>query len=279
MRLTKKDSEIYVFDGVAPKQALERVTHFAIAAHQDDVEIMAYHGIAECFGQKGKGFGAVVVADGGGSPRDGVYKEYTDTEMIQVRKAEQKKAAHIGEYSALALLMYPSKEIKDRAEDKLTEEIFDLLMTAKPKVVYTHNLADKHDTHIGVVLKTIKAIRKMPKASRPKQLLGCEVWRGLDWLDDKDKILLDTSAKPNLASALIGVFDSQVSGGKRYDLATSARWLANATYAASHSIDAYTHTAYAMDLTPLIKDDHMDISAFIEAHLMNFVNDVKSRLK
>jgi len=278
MKFAKKDSELYVWDGAAPEKALGGVTHFAVAAHQDDVEIMAYHGVAECFGHKDKGFGAAVVSDGGGSPRDGVYKDYTDAQMIEVRKAEQKKAAHIGEYSALALLMYQSKEIKDRANDAVTEDIFKLLMAAKPKLVYTHNLADKHDTHIGVALKTIAAIRRMPKAARPKQLLGCEVWRGLDWLDDKDKVMLDTSVKPNLASSLIGVFDSQVSGGKRYDLATSARWMTNATYSSSHSVDAYSHVSYAMDLTPLIEDDSINIADFVETHLMNFVNDVKNRL-
>jgi hypothetical protein len=54
-------------------------------------------------------------------------------------------------------------------------------------------------------------------------VLGCEVWRDLDWLLDSDKVALDSSAKPELAAALLKVFDSQISGGKRYDLATLGR--------------------------------------------------------
>jgi len=278
MKLFKDDSELYIWNNVSLEKAFGRVTHFAVAAHQDDVEIMAYHGIAECFGNKDKGFGAAVVSNGGGSPRGGAYKDYINAQMIEVRNVEQKKAACIGEYSVLALLMYQSNEIKDRMNDAVTEDVFKLLTAAKPQVVYTHNLADRHDTHVGVALKTIAAIRKMPKAMRPKQLLGCEVWCGLDWLDNSAKVILDTSKKPNLAAGLIGVFDSQINGGKRYDLATSARWMTNATYSSSHNVDAYSHVSYAMDLTPLIDDDTVDIAAFVETHLMNFVKDVKNRL-
>ena len=55
------------------------------------------------------------------------------------------------------------------------------------------------------------------------------------------------------------VFDSQICGGKRYDLATEGRRVANATYAASHGVDTATAFSYAMDLTPLIKDKNLDI--------------------
>ena len=44
----------------------------------------------------------------------------------------------------------------------------------------------------------------------------------------------DLSAHESLQAALIGVFDSQICGGKRYDLATQGRRRAHATYAASH---------------------------------------------
>ena len=43
-------ADVFVPDGLPPAAALARTTHLAIAAHQDDIEIMAYHGIAECFG-------------------------------------------------------------------------------------------------------------------------------------------------------------------------------------------------------------------------------------
>ena len=54
-------ADIFVPDNAAPADALARTTHLCIAAHQDDIEIMAYHGIAECFGSKDKWFSGVVV--------------------------------------------------------------------------------------------------------------------------------------------------------------------------------------------------------------------------
>ena len=73
-------------------------------------------------------------------------------------------------------------------------------------------------------------------------------------------MVFDCSVQTNLQAALLGVFDSQVSGGKRYDLATMGRRLANATYFASHDIDNATGLAYAMDLTPLVEDVNLDVN-------------------
>ena len=200
--------------------------------------------------------------------------------MINIRQLEQKKAAYLGEYGALALLNYPSKTVKSKEDLIIQSELADLIKKAKPEVIYTHNLADKHDTHIGVVTKVIKAIRSLPEAYHPKQLLGCEVWRTLDWVNDDKKVYLDTSNHPNLASSLLEVFDSQIIGGKRYDLATIGRRLSNATFNASHEVDATNSLSYAMDLTPLIKDKTLDvsdyISNFIEAFKLDVVNKINS---
>ena len=116
--------------------------------------------------------------------------------------------------------------------------------------MFTHNLADKHDTHVAVALQVIAAIRSLPASERPQKLYGCEVWRDLDWMVDSDKVAFDLSEHENLQAALLGVFDSQISGGKRYDLATMGRRRANATYYASHGVDVSRAMAYAMDLTP-----------------------------
>ena len=78
MRFHNSSADIYVPDGAAMPVALERTTHLAIAAHQDDIEIMAYHGIAECFGQPDKAFAGVVVTNGAGSPRSCIYGRYSD---------------------------------------------------------------------------------------------------------------------------------------------------------------------------------------------------------
>ncbi|MEI9866262.1 MAG: hypothetical protein WDN00_17245 [Limisphaerales bacterium] len=59
-------------------------------------------------------------------------------------------------------------------------------------------------------------------------MIGCEVWRNLDWLGDNEKFLMDVSGHDKLAARLNGVFASQIAGGKRYDLATLGRRSANA---------------------------------------------------
>ena len=59
---------------------------------------------------------------------------------------------------------------------------------------------------------------------------------------------------------LIGAFDSQIAGGKRYDLAAAGRKRANATFLDSHAVDRATAVEYAMDLTPLVRDPTLDVT-------------------
>ncbi|MCS7261166.1 MAG: PIG-L family deacetylase, partial [Anaerolineae bacterium] len=234
--------------------------------------------ILQCFQRTDRWFTGVVVTNGAGSPRDDLYKDYTDEQMREVRIKEQKKAAVVGEYAAQALLDYPSAAVKDVNNPGPVNDIALLLRLARPEVVYTHNLADKHDTHVGVAVRVIQAIRSLPADQRPKQLYGCEVWRDLDWLLDEDKVALDVSAHPNLQAALLGIFDSQICGGKRYDLATLGRRRAHATYHASHAVDVSEGLTFAMDLTPLITDPQRDITAFVVAHIERFAQDVRQRI-
>lgn len=278
MTFSLATAEIYVPDGAALPEALARTTHLAIGAHQDDLEIMAAHGIVECFQQPRRWFTGVVVTDGAGSPRDDLYKDYTDEMMRTVRRREQKKAALIGDYAAVVLLDHPSGSIKQASDARPVDDLVAVLAATRPEVVYTHNLADKHDTHIAVALRTIAAIRKLPVSARPARLYGCEVWRNLDWLPDEEKVVFDLSAHENLQAALVAVFDSQICGGKRYDLATWGRRRANATYAASHGTDVMQAASYAMDLTPLVTDDTLDPSAFILSAVDRLRADVAARI-
>jgi LmbE family N-acetylglucosaminyl deacetylase len=278
MKLRNPGAEIFIPDGMPAEKAFERTTHMAIAAHQDDVEIMAYHGIAQCFGQADKWFAAVIATNGAGSARSGLYASYTDENMRRVRKGEQKKAAFIGEYGALAMLDYTSAAVKGSEKDIVANDIASIIGVACPKVVYTHNLADKHDTHVETALRAIEAIRMLPEQARPEKVYGCEVWRGLDWLPDDEKVVLDVDAMQNLSAALLGVFDSQISGGKRYDLATQGRRLANATYAESHEVDKSGALTYAMDLTPLVADIDTDIAGYVKRYIDRLWDDVYSRI-
>ncbi len=279
MKFHNATAEVFVPDGLPLEQALARTTHMAVSAHQDDIEIMAAAAILECFQQEEKWFTGVVVADGRGSPRDGLYKDYSDERMRKVRFKEQKKAAVIGEYAAQLILDYPTLAIKDSANHYPVEDLAAIFKAARPQIVHTHNLADKHDTHVAVALRVIAAIRSLPPEQRPQKLYGNEVWRSLDWLLDEDKVPFDLSAHESLQAALLGVYDSQIAGGKRYDLASQGRRRANATYFAAHGVDTSLGLSFAMDLTPLIANDGLDVAEFIKNHLQRFNDDVTNRLK
>lgn len=278
MKFQNSSGSIFIPDNCEERAALARTTHLAISAHQDDIELMAYHGILECFGREDAWFTGVVTADGAGSPRDSIYANYSDEDMKRVRALEQRKAAFVGEYSAMLQLGYSSQSIKSPSERAVVEEYVEILRATRPKYVYTHNLADKHDTHCGVVVKVIQALRKLKEDERPERVFGCEVWRDLDWLNDECKVIFDLSAHPNIAMSLVGVFDSQICGGKRYDLAASGRRTANATYSSSHGCDSASSLGYAMDLTPLIKDDSIDVLDYVLGYIDAFKADVKNRL-
>ncbi len=116
MKLQLETAEIYVPDGRPTQEALARTTHLAVSAHQDDIEIMASDGVLRCFRQDDRWFTGVVVTNGAGSPRDDLYRDYTDEAMRKVRAHEQKKAAFVGEYAAQLLLDYPSSAVKSAAD-------------------------------------------------------------------------------------------------------------------------------------------------------------------
>lgn len=279
MKLNRPGGEIWVPDGQAPAEALRRTTHMGIGAHQDDVEILAQRGILDCYDRRDRWFTAVVVTDGAGSARSGPYAKYTDDQMRAVRKQEQKKAGLVGDYSAVVLLEYTSGDVKTPKAPPIVADLAAILSAARPGIVYTHNLADKHDTHVGTALRVIEACRALPADQRPARVLGGEVWRDLDWMCDPDKVALDVQDRAALTTALLGVFDSQITGGKRYDLATAGRYRAHATYHQSHSLDATVALTFAMDLTPLVKSDTLDPLAYAKGYIERFGAEVADRVR
>jgi len=246
----------------------------AIAAHQDDIEIMCPQAIIRGYQSQAFGLVAVVTADGAGSARAGKFANVTDKEMRDIRKVEQRTAAELGDYAALIQLDYNSAQIKDMNNEDQINDYVEIIKHYQPSVIYTHNLADKHPTHVAVAKKCIRAIRSLPPDQRPLRLYGCEVWRSLDWLSDEEKVVFDLTGYEEILNKLISVYESQIAGGKSYEKASSGRRIANATYAASHSVDQYESAAYAMDLTPLIEDDSLAPKEFIVSKVKKFIDEL-----
>jgi LmbE family N-acetylglucosaminyl deacetylase len=282
MQFVNQGAELYIPDGKPEVEALNRTTHLAIGAHQDDLEIFAMHGIGACCGKEDKWFTGVTVTNGSGSSRKGKYADKTDADMMEIRHGEQNAAAKEGQYAAQYQLNYKSSDIKGANPPKyeeLVQEIREILVQTHPQTLYVHNPFDKHETHNAVTRATIDALRTLPALERPREIYGVEVWRGLDWVPDKMKVSLDVSAYTELQRKLIDAHDSQIAGSKGYTEATLGREKANATYLDSHALDNATAVNYAVDLAPLVNTPGMTMQEFTKQYVGEFTAQLMGRAR
>lgn len=274
-----KTSIFYVPDHIKPDDALKRTTHLAIGAHPDDIEMMAYNGIMECFNQQDAWFGGIVITNGSGSSRTGPYKTYTNKQMVDARMQEQIHAATIGKYSFIQMYGSNSSDIFKEKHEAVIELLMSVFVKIKPKIIYTHNLLDKHITHVQTALIVIEALRRVEKDYIPEKLYGCEVWRDLDWINDSAKVILDVSKFPDLSSQLLHVFNSQIVGGKAYDEGTLGRRRAHAVFENARKVDRQHSVTLAIDLKPLIENHHLNIEDFIELQINTFKKEALMQIE
>ena len=276
MKFQNQNAVIYQPEGKDALKALSETTDLCIGAHQDDIEIEAFGVISACLKSGGKRrFSGVTVTDGAGSPRAGEYADCSDEDMKKIRIKEQNAAAKIGGYAAMIQLGYSSSAVKKGGED-IVKEIAGIIEAASPETLYTHNLADKHDTHVAVALRVLEAVMTLPKEKRPKRVVCLEGWRDLDWLGDSEKAVFDSSDE-KLALKILGVYKSQIAGGKRYDLASVGRRRANATFFASHDVDEAESLCFGFDVTDELYGGKSP-EEIIRGAIERFEKDVISRV-
>lgn len=273
------DGMIFVPDGRPVEEAMARTTHLGIGAHQDDLEIMAYAGIEACYGREDAWFGGVTVTDGGGCARSGPFRDYTDAEMRAARWEEQNEAARIGRYAFQAQLGWTSAGVKDPgAAGGVVEVLAEILRGARPQTLYLHSPFDRHDTHIAVLRRCLEALAKLEPGERPATILGCEVWRDLDWLDGPPKVALPVGCLAELERELIEVFQTQIAGGKNYTAAVLGRRRAHATYHRSHEVDGpLPGLIFAVDLTAFAGLEAAGQANWLEGPLVRLRDDVLGR--
>ncbi len=277
MKFSNLEAVCFVPDHTSPEDALSRTTHLGIGAHPDDLEFFGWHPILECFQRKDFWYTGVIASDGRSSPRAGQYENFSDDEMVKVRLKEQRHAATTGEYSCLISLLHPETgEVMGGCLRPLVEDLKQVITSCRPAHIITHNLADSHPHHLVVALSAVTALRELPYL--PSTFSGGEIWRSLDWLVTADKLTFDVSEHQNLSNALMGVYDSQITGGKRYDLATAGRKRANATYFDPLVTDQSTALEYGMDLMPLLVDPNLSPTDYVAGLIANFRNEVTGRL-
>ncbi|WFB37077.1 PIG-L family deacetylase [Kiritimatiellota bacterium B12222] len=279
MKLSQSTASFYVPDRVQEPQDLARITHLGIGAHQDDLEFMAYHGILAGYDSTEKWFGGITCTNGSGSPREGKFVTYSDKEMQAIRRIEQNRAADIGQYAAMIQLDYPSEIVNDPHASGPVSDLVEILKASRPEIIYTHHPMDQDPAHLGVMSTVIRAIRQLSPSEQPQQLIGCETWRGLDWMLDHEKIIMHVGGNPELAEKLNGVYVSQISGGIRYDLATTGRRLANAAILGSSQEENGDQVCFGIDLMPLTKADAPSMTDYIFGFIKRFAVHTKTHLQ
>ncbi len=277
---------VYIPDGSDEGAAFARTTDLCIGAHPDDIEMMAYHAIAAAVDSRGardvadinaRWFAGITVTDGAGSKKAGNYAAYTDENFARIRAKEQHAASMIGKYSAQIQLQMASRMVKENRKSAASK-LAGLIRELGPEVVWTHNVADRHETHAVVALCVIEALRSLKPKERPQKLYGLEVWGSLDWLAAGDKMVFDASAHPNTAQALLGVYDTQIATGKRYDLAVMGRRAANAAFLESGAEGRTDMAALGMDMTPLM-EEAVTPAQFIQEKIRAFESETLVRIE
>ena len=190
--------------------------------------------------------------------------------MAALRRREQQRAAERGGYSVQFQLGYTSAELKGERCEDVCEDLTRILAASQPDTVYLHNLADAHATHVAAASTSIDALRRLPREQQPANVYGVEVWRNLDWLPSRYRLELEVDPDNTLQGALLREFESQLQGGKRYDLAVAGRQVANATFSQSHRTDRFRASVLAMDLSPLLQNPALAPADFLRGIINEF---------
>src|SRR5258706_6957896 len=96
LKLSRPAGEVFIPDGSAWETAAARVTRLVVAAHADDVELMAWHAVLHA-----EELAAVIVTGG---------DELRDTRLL-----EQKRAASPGNYAMVLWLDHANGDVEHAA--------------------------------------------------------------------------------------------------------------------------------------------------------------------
>jgi LmbE family N-acetylglucosaminyl deacetylase len=163
-------TDLFIPDQVSAPEAQARTSHLGIGAHQDDLEFMAFHGIATCYEQEGAWFSGITCTDGAGSARSGAFADKTDEAMKAIRQEEQRRAAEIGQYSFMAQLGFFSASLEEAdAQEQLVDQLVQLISFSQPEVIYTHNPIDRHPRHVAVFQAVLAALQRIPPLLAPEK--------------------------------------------------------------------------------------------------------------
>jgi len=167
------------------------------------------------------------------------------------------------------MLFEPSSNLK-KVDRSVAEKLAAILSEIKPKELYIHSPFDKHPTHIGAMKVSLEAVKLLPKEIKPEKLYGCEVWRGLDWMEgDEDLKVIHFDDEVGLSDYILSSFSSQ-NESKNYLDAAKGRRKSNATFSESHSVNQAGEAALYVDLSVFLRENPPSPEDFVAAKIDAF---------
>ncbi len=259
-------------------KALASAKIIGIGAHSDDLDFMCLSAIEAGRKAGASNFLGVVVSDGSGSTRGEAFKDLSPAAFAEVRKREQREAATWASYSGVIQLNHSSALIRQAKAEKLESDFLEIFGNGKIETVFTHSPFDRHPTHRALCVHLLRALQKLPKSRRPKKVIGCEVWRSLDWIPASKKIIFPVSSSESQMKTLFDLYQSQIVGAKNYTQAVIGRKRSNATFSESHLADNSAFAEYGIDLTA-VATGKITLQKYAQQMLDLFQQEILKELK
>ena len=213
--------------------------------------------------------------------RAAVIAAHTDAEMVEVRRDEQRRAAELGGFGAVVQLGHPSGDVKSAdGVTSLADELASILEVS-PSAEPLHAQSGRQARHPSSGDGGDRA-RGTPTADDACDRRGSSASRGgatsTGWATARS-----CGSTPRRTSALAqqfaAVYESQIDGAKRYDVAIQGRRRANATMHGIRSTDDAEEVIVAIDLTPLLRNDDLDPVEYTLAAIDRLRADVETSLR
>lgn len=194
------------------------IVSLCIAGECGDVERLGLGGVIDALYNPNKSFVGVVTRAPHDIQNGGRYGLYSPADMIDIRLAEQQKAANIGSYGSIYVLNYQSYE--DR--ESIIEDYVSLFKAYRPEIVYTYSPFEKDPAKIEVMKMVITALGRIEDGYRPQVIYGSYLGASLDLLADGQSVSLGLDSKVEYAYSVLDIYDSANENGENWDVALDA---------------------------------------------------------
>lgn len=182
------------------------IVSLCIVDEVTDVERVGAGGIIETLYNPNKSFVGAVIRTPHDISNCGLYNLYNEEDMVDIRLAEQKKAANIGSYNSLYVLNYTDLSNKGA----IIDDLIALIKAYRPEKIYTYSPYEKDREKVQTVLMLIEALSRIDEEYRPQLVVGAAISRELSFLPTEQVLNLGIDSKIDLAYSLLDIYDSVI---------------------------------------------------------------------